>query len=145
MNQEAVDALAKHLIEMYHKSDERIKENNQIAKKDLDDEDDKLEEDDLEIIKEENKNEYDLQLSLAEIIGIIFKTHKELSANILNELFTNILPGAIASEEKEKQKFALFVLDDMIEFLGPAILGSRFPHVAQQIIKFCSSPSAALR
>jgi hypothetical protein len=124
MNQEALDALAKHLIEMYHKSDQRIRENNDLAHKEIEDEDDKLEDDDIEILKEENKNEYDLQLSLAEIIGIIFKTHKELSGNLVTELFTNILPGAINNEEKEKQKFALFILDDMVEFLGPSGLGS---------------------
>lgn len=94
-----------------------------MVKQEVEDEDDKLEQDDLEIIKEENRNEYDLQLSLAEMIGIIFKTHKEFSRNLLTELFNNILPEALSSEEKEKQKFALFVLDDMIEFLGPAMLG----------------------
>lgn len=30
---------------------------------------------DKELIKEENKSEYDLQLSIAELIGILFKTH----------------------------------------------------------------------
>lgn len=35
-------------------------------------------EDDKEMIKEENKSEYDLQLSLSEIIGIMFKTHKNV-------------------------------------------------------------------
>ncbi len=42
---------------------------------DKEDEDDEIDQDELEVIKEENKNEYDLQLSIAEIIGIIFKTH----------------------------------------------------------------------
>ena len=46
---------------MYHKSDERIKENNEMAKSDnVEDEDDAVDQDDLEVIKEENNNEYDL-------------------------------------------------------------------------------------
>ena len=46
---------------MYHKSDERIKENNEMAKNDnAEDEDDAVDQDDLEVIKEENNNEYDL-------------------------------------------------------------------------------------
>lgn len=46
---------------MYHKSDERIKENNLMAKNDeAEDEDDELDADDLEVIKEENKSEFDL-------------------------------------------------------------------------------------
>ena len=103
MNQEAVDALTKHIFDMYQKSDDRIKENNLMAKNEhVDDDDDKLEADDLELIKEENNNEYDLQLSLAEIIGIIFKTHKELSGPLVSELFASVLPNAIANEEKQK-------------------------------------------
>jgi hypothetical protein len=53
-----------------------------MVKKDEDDEEEEIEED-LELVKEENKSEYDLQLSIAEIIGIIFKTHKHLTVNLL--------------------------------------------------------------
>jgi hypothetical protein len=52
---------AKLLLDLYHKSDERIKENNDMAKNEnAEDEDDKVDEDDLEVIKEENNNEFDL-------------------------------------------------------------------------------------
>jgi hypothetical protein len=40
------------------------------------DEEDKMDEEDLMVLKEENKNEHELQISLAEIFGILFKTHK---------------------------------------------------------------------
>jgi hypothetical protein len=69
---------------MYNNSDVRIKENNDMVKKgEDDDEEDEIEED-MELIKEENRNEYDLQLSIAELMGIVFKTHKELSANLIS-------------------------------------------------------------
>lgn len=87
--------MAKLLIENYHKSDERIKENNDMVKNNSDeaevDEDDAIDEDDLEVIKEENNNEYDLQLSIAEIMGVLFKTHGAICQNLINELFTSIL------------------------------------------------------
>lgn len=124
-NQEAVDSLSVHILDLYNKSDNRITENNNMVKNEGgEDEDDNLGEDDLEVIKEENKNEYDLQLSLAELIGILFKTHKDYGAKLLNELFTNVLPNALGSDQKQKQKFALFLLDDMVEFLGPRYLGA---------------------
>ncbi len=75
------------------------------------------------MIKEENKNEYDLQFSIAEIMGIIFKTHGSFSVSLVQELLNVILPPALSSGEKQKTKFGLFVLDDMVEFLGPALLG----------------------
>jgi hypothetical protein len=54
--------LSKILIDLYHNSDSRIKENNELAKNQTqaEDEDEELDEDDLEVIKEENNNEYDL-------------------------------------------------------------------------------------
>ena len=63
----------------------------------------------------------------------------------MNSLFTTLLPQAIQSGVKEKEKFALFILDDMVEFLGPEILGQKFIDIAQQIAKFCSSSDAAIR
>jgi hypothetical protein len=78
-------------------------------------------------------------------MGIIFKTHKELTASLTTQLFTQILPGAINNQEKQKQKFALFILDDMVEFLGYQFLGDHYPQVAKQIIHFCNSPVPAIR
>lgn len=61
LTQETVDALYKQLVDMYYKSNQRINENNELAKNDdKDDEDDEVDQDELEVIKEENKNEYDL-------------------------------------------------------------------------------------
>tara|TARA_B110000285_G_C15108785_1_gene609732 strand:+ start:1263 stop:1424 length:162 start_codon:yes stop_codon:yes gene_type:complete len=39
-------------------------------------------------LKEENKNEYQLQLDLGEIIGALFKTHKNLVQQVVQELLT---------------------------------------------------------
>lgn len=88
---------------MYTKSDTRIEENNQMIKdRGEEDDDDNDNDDDMEMVKEDNKGEYDLQLCISELIGIIFKTHKELCGNSISILFTNILPQAINSSIKEK-------------------------------------------
>ena len=41
------------------------------------DEEDRLDDEDLAVLKEENKNEHELKICLAEIFGILFKTHKD--------------------------------------------------------------------
>lgn len=133
---------------MYNKSDERIKENNEFVKDNEggeEESDGDLDADEKEIIKEENNNEYDLQLSIAEVLGVLFKTHPQLSSGILNILFTDILQQAISSDLKQKNKFALFIMDDMVEFLGPQILGQHYITVANEIIKYCSCPVAGIR
>ena len=102
-------------------------------------------EDDKDLVKEENKSEQDLQLSIAEIFGALFKTHKNIIQNVLATLFNGWIPNALSHTDKTKQKFGLYILDDMIEFLGPEILGQHYKEISQQIIKFCASQTHALR
>jgi len=60
-------------------------------------------------------------------------------------LIQTILPPALGSGEKQKTKFGLFVMDDMVEFLGPELLGPLYNEIAKKIISYCSSPIAAVR
>jgi|TARA_B110001450_G_C17610307_1_gene476987 hypothetical protein len=39
----------------------------------------------------------------------------------------------------------LFILDDMVEFLGPDFLGPLYPEVCTQIIGYSTSPHSAIR
>jgi len=39
----------------------------------------------------------------------------------------------------------LFILDDMVEYLGPDFLGPMYPNIAQQICSFSSSKFSAIR
>lgn len=63
----------------------------------------------------------------------------------MNLLFSKVLQEAITSSEKQKNKFAVFIMDDMVEFLGPQYLGQQYNVIAGQIIKFCSCPVAGIR
>ena len=47
-----------------------------MPNEEVEDEDDVLDADDMALIKEENSNEFDLQIAAAELMGILFKTHK---------------------------------------------------------------------
>jgi hypothetical protein len=79
-------------------------------------------------------------------MGILFKTHGVICSSLIQELIQNILPQALASSEKQKTKFGLFVMDDMVEFLGPDLLGPLYyTEIAKKIISYCSSPTAAVR
>lgn len=68
--------MSEKVFEFLTQSENRLKDNQKYEKEQMEgDEDDKLDEEDLAVLKEENKNEYELQISLAEIFGILFKTH----------------------------------------------------------------------
>jgi len=116
------------VFEFIRQSENRVQENNKYEKENMQgDEDEQLDEEDLIVLKEENKNEHQLQLDLGEIIGVIFKTHKDHCNTLTQKLITTILPEVAKFETKQKQKFLLFILDDMVEFLGPSFLGPIYP------------------
>jgi len=69
----------------------------------------------------------------------LFKTHKEHCRELVETLRTAVLPAAAADGTKHKQKMLLFILDDMVEFLGPDFLGPLFPEVCGQIISYATS------
>ena len=82
---------------MVEKSLERVEENKKTEKEEPEDEDDELDAEDLALLKEENNNEHDLQLAAAELIGILFKTHKNDVAPLVQKLRSEVLVQAFTS------------------------------------------------
>ena len=73
----------------------------------------------MALLKEENNNEHDLQLAAAELMGALFKTHKDFVGPMVTKLRGDTLVAAFSSNEQKRLKFAIFILDDMVEHLGP--------------------------
>jgi len=148
MNQEVVNQLTSLCFNLITKSEQRVEENENIAKnnnREDEEDDDEVDKDELELLKDENKNEFDLQLSIAELFGTLFKTHPTFCQPLIYELYQNFIPRKLQAPEKQKKKLALYILDDMIEFLGKDIMGPLYPTVAPQIIAFCQDPIPSLR
>jgi len=70
-------------------------------------------------LDEEHLEQDSLYVALGDIMGILFKTHQELTLGILNELYNNVLQFALKEDQSdEMHKFAIFVIDDIVEFLN---------------------------
>ena len=82
---------------MVNKSLDRITENNNLPNEEAEDEDDVLDADDMALIKEENSNEFDLQIAAAELMGILFKTHKPFIAPLVTRLRNEVIPACYQS------------------------------------------------
>ena len=129
---ESVGAFTDKVLQFIQQSENRIGENTKYQEENQEgDEDDKLDEEDLLVLKEENKSEHELQLALAELLGIMFKTHKDSCQGLVQKLISEVLPKAAKDGSKPKTKFLLFILDDMVEFLGPDFLGAVYPQVLE--------------
>lgn len=100
----------------------------------------------MAVFKDEIKEENELQCSLVEILGLLFKTHKLHCRPLVDKVLNEILPKLTNTTDKAKQKFLLYILDDMIEYLGPEFLGFEIFHqVVGEVCKFAQSPNAAIR
>ena len=98
------------------------------------------------MIKEENSNEFDLQIAAAELMGALFKTHREYVHGLVQKIRDEIIPECFASNEQKRFKFALFILDDMVEHLGPSYFSAEeFQSIVSAICSFSNHTSAALR
>lgn len=54
-------------------------------------------------------------MAVSEVIGILFKTHKDMTMPLANYIIGTILPSVLKEGQSENTyKFAIFVIDDMV-------------------------------
>lgn len=107
---------------------------------------DEGDEDEKEMIGEEIRQEEEVQVAISELIGIIFKTHKTMSLNLANYLISNILPSVFIEGQTENMlKFGIFIIDDMVEYLGYELLQAQWLHFGNALLKYTSEKSCVLR
>lgn len=79
-------------------------------------------------------------------MGTLFKTHKELTLGMVNELYNNFLSDALnISQSHEMHKFGIFIIDDMIEFLGIELIPDKWPHLCEALLRFSTHKSCDVR
>jgi len=85
-------------------------------------------------------------MSIADVMGTLFNSHKELSLEIVNRLLTELLPKYFLEKSSNfEKKMGLFILDDMIEFLGQNLLQNIWTDIARIILSFADSKVTELR
>ena len=96
------------------------KKEKKLKKHNDDDEDDENIQD---LIDEDIKNYEDIQSEIADNIGMLLKTHKQIADEIITKILTNIIPSYSNSENIFEVKMGLFIADDLIEYIGQDMLG----------------------
>ncbi len=85
-------------------------------------------------------------VSIADVMGSLFNTHKEISLEIVGRLLNEYLPRYF--EEKSstfEKKMGLFILDDMVEFLGQNLLEKIWLDIAKILLRFPDDKATELR
>lgn len=108
--------------------------------------DDEVDKQNRRFMEEENEMEDDLQLTVSEAFGSLFKTHKNHCGQLLVTLFNDLLPSYL--DEKAafvKQKFALYIVVDLVEHLGLEILGPKYEDCFHVIERSSKSMNPVIR
>lgn len=106
-----------------------------------DDEDDYANdlEDDIEEIE-------DILVSIADLVGTLFKTHKEDTLGIVDKLTKNVLPEYFKTGASQFEiKMGIFFVDDMIEHLGQGLLNHIWKDLALILGNYSSNPKPEIR
>ena len=141
MTAEEVNASGENLIKILEKSLAHRKhmEDAKAMGEDSESEDD--------FINELNKEEEDsLHTSISEVLGALFKTHKAHSLTIVDFLYSNVLSKFLTPESTvEDHKFAIFVIDDVIEFLGETMAGDKWNALAEALFVYAVDKDDTVR
>ena len=87
-----------------------------------------------------------MQVAISELIGSLFKTHKTMTLGLANYLIYNILPKVFVDNQSENMlKFGIFLIDDIVEFLGYDLLPNEWATFATVLLKYTSENSCILR
>ena len=122
-----------------------IKE-KQSKPKDEDIDDNYEEEIALDNIKQGIEGAEDIITSFSDAIGAIFKTHKEYSMEIAKKMVTDVLPKYFNEKASRfEKKMGLFIMDDMVEFLGQELLGQIWPDISKTLIAHVDCQSCDIR
>ena len=114
--------------------------------KDEDIDDNYAEELALDNIKEGIEGAEEIITSFSDAIGSLFKTHKEYSMEIAKKMVSDVLPKYFKEDASNfEKKMGLFIMDDMVEFLGQELLGPIWPDISKTLITYADHPACEIR
>ena len=114
--------------------------------KDEDIDDNYAEELALDNIKEGIEGAEEIITSFSDAIGALFKTHKEYSMEIAKKMVTDVLPKYFKEDASNfEKKMGLFIMDDMVEFLGQELLAPIWPDISKTLITYTDHQSCEIR
>eukprot|EP00331_Platyophrya_macrostoma_P020884 CAMPEP_0176475722 /NCGR_PEP_ID=MMETSP0127-20121128/43759_1 /TAXON_ID=938130 /ORGANISM="Platyophrya macrostoma, Strain WH" /LENGTH=1056 /DNA_ID=CAMNT_0017871339 /DNA_START=179 /DNA_END=3349 /DNA_ORIENTATION=+ len=143
MNENELNDLSTKVLTLLADSEKRNIETSKFNDFDDDDEDESNHHPDH---GDFNNDEEDLHLALAELFGVLFKTHKELTLPLARVLYTQVIAKALSPSNSDKMlKFGLLICVDMIDYLGYELVADIWPQLSEALLAFVTHKTAYLR
>lgn len=130
----------KKVIKVIYDSDQRKDREKEVPG--VDD----LDNEDLELMKEKIGLEEDLQVAVAQLIGILFKTYGAASLKLAEFLQVEVLPRVCHPGLSDKiHRLCLVLVDDMMQYLGRELLKDKWLIFPQYLFPFLLDPCCGVR
>jgi len=113
---ELFDKMAQYFENLKIKRNKLIQKKKQKNKKHKDDDED--DENINDLVDEDIEQLENIQEEIADNMGILLKTHKEISEEIISKLIKEIIPTYFNSQNMFEVKMSLHISDDLIEFIA---------------------------
>lgn len=141
MDERQLKAINDNIISALTESDRRKISNQEELIEEIND----VDEDQIHRLQEENEKEEDLHCVVADLIGALFETHKELMLPFALSIFKLIVPNSLSAQASPKiQKFGLLLVIHMVEHLGP-LIPNDVQSLSDIIIRYAGSPLPEVR
>jgi importin-5 len=146
MSEDVVNKMCKRCIQMISNSDKRKLINDDYTEENINTQGDNYDHQDVEIMEIENDNEDEFQISISEIFGALFQTHREFCGALCQTLFNDMLPNYLSEEsDLVKKRFSLYVVVDMIEHLGYEYITEQFEPMMKYLFEYSKCEVTVLR
>jgi len=154
LNKDEVNILFSRILVVFEEIEDRrlklLKKQNELNSQ----EKKETEKDDEEDSDDENLDEVEkdieeieqIQSDIADVIGFLFKSHRELSGDIVNKVLQEMLPKYFRQDASNFEiKMGIFIADDMIEYLGQDYLKNVWNDLSKAVINFCDNSDCSIR
>lgn len=146
MSEDVVNTMCKRCIEMINNSDKRKLINEDYTNENVHNQGEDVDHQDVELMEMENDNEDEFQISISEIFGALFKTHREHCGLLCATLFNDMLPQYLDDSAPDvKKRFSLYVIVDLIEFLEYDYIKDQFEPLVRYLFEYAKCDITVLR
>ena len=142
------DTVEKNRIQLNAEEDikEELVKKKSSEPKDEDIDDYYDEEIELDNIKQNIEGAEDIITAFSDAIGALFKTHKEYCMEIAGKMVNDVLPKYFKNTATNfEKKMGLFIMDDMIEFLGQELLSAIWNDIFKILLQYVENNSCEIR
>ena len=132
-----------YLMKKKKLTDLQTKKSTNIQEEDDDDNEDI---DLLEDIEDDIEEIENIQSAISDTIGFSFKTHKDVTHDIVNYIISNWLPKYFRTGASYFEiSMGIFIIDDMMQYLGQAFLGNYWKELVKTLIIYTTNQDHIVR